>query len=269
MKCGTTFITNRLSRHPDIYMPPIRELRFWENHFLGQPLPKQPQYALNALDRIRKQLDEDAPIDAPLERLTYWHRYAGTSSASLDGYRALFAPGEGYRAAGEISPSYVEMSGDSLKRLAATLPEARILVTMRAPYKRLVSHYNHVTRLRPHEVADDATTIAWLDNPRVVAQVEYGTLLENAFAAFGRDRVKALFFETMVDKPKVFFREICDFLDVPFNGAVVPPKRDKQGSAKREMSDRVETAFRDRVAHVPEAVHRLVGKVPAAWERSA
>ncbi|MEP2529968.1 sulfotransferase [Shimia sp.] len=267
MKCGTTFITNRLSKHPQIYMPPIRELRFWENYFSKHPLPKQKSYALRAVKKIQSELDGDKKIEDSLKILEYWHLYSNTTPTSLAAYNSLFKPNKRQIAVGEISPSYVEINKNDLASMASMLPDARVIISMRHPYKRLISQYNHVSRLRPSDVSDDSVTLNWLRTPRVNAQVEYGTLLKNAFSAFGKERIKVMFFEDMVEKPELFFDDLLKFIDVPFHPRIMPKSdKDRVNAPKRELSKVLQAAFRARVQHVPDQVKDLVGDVPIAWQ---
>src|SRR5919106_2306555 len=58
----------------------------------------------------------------------------------LDWYGTHFSGANGAPAVGEATPSYVYLR-DAVDRMAATVPDARIVVTLRNPVDRAYSHF--------------------------------------------------------------------------------------------------------------------------------
>ena len=65
-KCATTQITQRLSKHPEIWTHPVRELRYWSSFFRKQRLPPQIGYLR---EFSRQLLDPEATGRAWRENL--------------------------------------------------------------------------------------------------------------------------------------------------------------------------------------------------------
>jgi hypothetical protein len=114
MKCGTSALHRYLDDHPDIAMSSPKELNF----FFGR----------------------DDPADCGSEEQHDWH--GGSWRLGVDWYASRFdptAPVRGEASPGYTSPSHPEVAG----RMAALLPEARLLYLVRDPLARAVSQYHH------------------------------------------------------------------------------------------------------------------------------
>jgi hypothetical protein len=104
-KCGTTALYLMLKRHPQIFMPDVKEPRFFAPELL-------------APEREQAHGDGEPTITR--------HRY------SLDAYLDLFAPARADQLAGEASPIYLR-SETAAGRIAEVQPQARIIAILREP----------------------------------------------------------------------------------------------------------------------------------------
>lgn len=111
-----------------------------------------------------------------------------TASHSLSWYKGHFAPAflRGRDAiVGEASPSYMFFPYCA-DEIAKACPKARILIVLRDPVSRAVSHYRHNRRLVPHlETESDATAAIFAENARV------GSILADLDHALPADRARA------------------------------------------------------------------------------
>jgi hypothetical protein len=115
MKCGTTSLHSYLDAHPDVGMSEPKELNF----FLG---PEQV----------------DVEDDAETWMLGNWHRGTGWYSAQFDPSFAV----RGESSPGYTSPSHPEVAA----RMAAVVPNARLVYAVRDPVRRAMSQYGHHRR---------------------------------------------------------------------------------------------------------------------------
>ena len=99
-KCGTTALHLMLKRHPQIFLPEVKEPRFFV-------------YA----DRTRQPRREQAAKGRP---------------RTLEEYLLLFAPARPEQRAGEASPQYLR-SHTAPARIAEVAPRARIIAILREP----------------------------------------------------------------------------------------------------------------------------------------
>jgi hypothetical protein len=98
-KCGTTALYAMLREHPQIFMPEVKEPRYF------------------ATD-LRSRLQARSP--------------EATALHTLEGYLALFAPARPGQLAGEASPEYLR-SGVAAANIASVQPDARIIAILREP----------------------------------------------------------------------------------------------------------------------------------------
>ena len=102
-KCGTTALWEALRRHPQIYLPRIKEPWFFAR---DNPHPQQTRERSIA--------------------------YTGKRTETMNEYLSLFAPARADQLIGEASTSYL-WSPTAAERIAAAQPRARIIAILREP----------------------------------------------------------------------------------------------------------------------------------------
>ena len=125
MKAGTTFFTEILSQHPQVYMSPIKE-----PHYFIDSLPEN-LYEPSRFFSIENYFAKDYPGPlhiAKVEKLDYYQKlFSMASEAHL--YRA------------EASTAYLH-APESAGLIHEYNPNAKIIILLREPLKRAFSHYN-------------------------------------------------------------------------------------------------------------------------------
>jgi len=127
-KAGTTHVHARLSRHPRVYLSPLKE----PNHFATDidPARFSPTFRSNVPADLKGYL-----VERPLRP-----RQIGFVQDAAQ-YRRLFEEaGPGHTVVGECSTSYL-WSSEAAGRVAAAHPKARIVAVLRNPVERLHSHW--------------------------------------------------------------------------------------------------------------------------------
>lgn len=123
MKAGTTSFTNLLSKHEQIYCPPVKE-----PHFFVEALPRS-LYESSRFFNLNSYLENDFPKPLHITKIE-----------TLAQYRQLFtlAAAEAYRV--DASTAYLHAE-ESAQRIHAYNPEAKIIILLRDPLQRAFSHY--------------------------------------------------------------------------------------------------------------------------------
>jgi hypothetical protein len=193
-KSGTSSLHHYLSEHPDIYMPPEKELHFFsrdENYEQG--------------------------LAAYEARFDGW-----------DGQTVLGEASPTYFYHGKV---WKERSGavrwvpnnDSAVRLGEAYPDLDIVISLRNPVTRAYSQYWKNVRQgyeRTYSFADALREeLEGERNPRESAQCwvyanRYPFHLEHWLDCFGREQVKFLVFEEWIDRTEETLQEVCTFLGV-------------------------------------------------------
>lgn len=212
---------------------------------------------MNRINRLETDLDGTRPLDF----LVVGAQKSGTTALweYLRGHPRIFLPaskeapffnndsyyGEGYRSFakdyfakaeksslwGVVSPQYMS-NREITKRVALTLPSARIVAVLRDPVSRAISHFKMARRRgqetrsidqafmdglaveRLHE-ARDLPASPGSESRCYLAWGEYGRILGHYLDEYGADRILILFFEDLVKKPGDSVDRLMSFLGLP------------------------------------------------------
>ncbi|MGH2728638.1 MAG: sulfotransferase family protein [Actinomycetota bacterium] len=157
------------------------------------------------------------------------HFFDSNFERGLDWYRGYFRNAGDAAAVGEKSPSYM-YHPLAIKRLAATLPNAKLVAILRHPVDRAYSHYWHERRLG-HETLSFGEALraeperlrasppghcrfAYMDRGLYLDQLQRVTSL------VPRERLLVLLFDELDREPARTFSSLCDFLGI--EGSHVP-----------------------------------------------
>lgn len=177
-KAGTTSIYHWLRGHPDVFMPArIKETFFFSYN------PDNPDYSQLA----------GAP-DFPVKSVTE--------------YEQLFDEAGDATAVGEATPNYLD-SPVAPQRLRSLIPHAKLIVSLRDPVDRVVSHAQMNVRLGlAEDLEDDIRRMADTD------EHEYAPKLERWFTAMPREQFLVINFDDLATDPLLTARQMFRFLGV-------------------------------------------------------
>ena len=202
-------------------------------------------------------------LPAGIKETDYFgNRYA----LGADWYRSHFRACDRSRPVGEICPVYFD-SPAARERIAADLPDCRIICTLRDPVDRLYSHYRLLRRegwigLLTFEQAL-ARDLTWNGPGNLHGSNRYASHLAEWRRLFGAGRVLTLLHDDLVTDPAAYLQGVCDFIGT--GPIALPP------ALARERVNQVEHAPRNpRLARSARKLrellirHRLYGILSAA-----
>ncbi len=194
-KSGTTALYEMLRRHPQIFMPGLKEPRW---------------FAADLRERFQAQGSEVHP-------------------QTLEQYAALFEPAGASQLVGEASPSYLR-SRVAAEEIARLRPDARIVAVLREPagflrsmhlemIQNRVEDETDLRRAIEHEaiVAPDGTTLL-----RYTDRVSYVEQLRRYEERFGRDQVLVLIYDDFRTDNEGTVRQVLRFLGVDADVPIEP-----------------------------------------------
>jgi len=195
-KAGTTALHAALAQHPQLYLSPVKEPKFYLCD--GRPPPRSRQRG---------------PGDAHSAREWVWKRSK---------YEALFDPAPAGALRGESTPFYL-YDRAAHRRIHADVPEARLVVVIRDPVDRAYSNWMHLRSDGLEPIEDFAT--AWAaEDERVTAGWApfwhyrrlglYGAQLRDLTMRFSTEQVHVLRYRDLVERPAESLDAVCEFLGV-------------------------------------------------------
>jgi Sulfotransferase family len=163
----------------------------------------------------------------------------------------------GHLVRGEVCQDYLAHP-DAAERMAHSLGEVKLMVTLRDPAERAFSSYLHM--LRSGWQADSFLE-ALTRYPELLDHGRYGTQLQRFSTCFGRDALHIAVFDDLEADPQAFLDAVTAWLGIepmPLNASLSTPRL-PAGRARSVVASRIASwgahALRERDAG------RLVGRV--------
>jgi hypothetical protein len=192
-RSGTTSLHHHLGAHPEVFVPTVKS----PSHFYcrDRPVPR---------DRTRRAEVRQHFVADPAD------------------YERLFDRAGDAKAVGEVSPVYLAAT-DVAPRIAARLPEVRLIALLRHPAERV--HARFVGRRRDglerrtdlaRVVRDERRTPLLRDDAAgtYLAAGFCGRFLATYFERFPRQRIRIHLFEDLRRDPRAVLRDLYEFLGV-------------------------------------------------------
>ncbi len=200
-RAATTWLHARLLDHPDIYLPKIKELHFFDEA-PAEPL-RQP---LGLSLKRRFYFDVDDPV----------HR---------SWYALRFKPAQG-RICGDITPVYCALSETRVRLIAEWMPDLKVIYILRDPVDRAWSGLRRTLwwrkAVQPKDLANSEGLRELALHPELLKLGDYARAIRTWEGCFGEEGILYLFYEDISENPRKELEKVCRFLGV--SAEHVPPE---------------------------------------------
>ena len=251
-KAGTTWLWQRLSEHPGIWMPPVKELHYFDRspRYPSPGVLDTPLLSTRLLSRKPKCVDyrrllrrraRAALVERDWDRIRWDTRFL-LGRYDDDWYASLFRMGKG-RLLGEITPGYSMLRPRDVDHVERLLPEARVIFLIRNPVDRAWSQI----RSSHKQDASVEQLKAYVDWRGQELRGNYLRTIRIWRLRFARKRFGIWFYDDISTDPQGLLDQVCDFLGVlrhrydareirePVNAAVprqMPPELERYVARK-------------------------------------
>ncbi|MGI9431489.1 MAG: sulfotransferase domain-containing protein [Myxococcota bacterium] len=223
-------------------------------------LARHPQICLSASDDPAVRDKEPCFFDPDVN-----------GSRGLDWYRALFSAARADQVCGEASTNYTrhpQVAGVP-ERIAATVPNVRLLYLMRDPVERAYSHYVHrwSRELHPDEPFRESFREFVAHDPMCLDSSDYELQIRRYWDHFPREALLLLRMDDLLGDPAALLRRVCGFIGVDPDCdllAAGPVASNPGGVSEKKLRYR----FTKPLRHIPGA-ESLGRRVPKAWRDRA
>jgi hypothetical protein len=191
-KAGTTAIWSYLSQHPQIYMSPHKEPRYFA--LCGRPV------------------EFCGPGDITRFRFV----------TDFDDYKALFEGVKGETAIGEASPWYLYVPS-AAPAIKERLPGVKLIAILREPVERAFSNFLHAVRegLEPlssfreaMEAEEERIQAGWSPRFHYKQKGYYYRQLSHYLEYFDRERLRIYLYDDFIEEPAELVADLFAFLGV-------------------------------------------------------
>ncbi len=205
-KGGTTWLYQQLYSHPDFWMPPLKELHYFDQ-----------------LGKVQRSSSPRCRDERDLRFLETIASLSAKPCIDLEFYARLFEP-KGSLLSGDISPNYSTLSDEVIRRIVRYFPNLKVIFLARDPVERVWSHLSMEVRYQQIEQFD-ATDVDEVNRKLLRRGMLLRSYPSAIVARWKRyvhpDRFRIYFFDDLQRKPAELRRSILDFLGAD---------PDKQGS---------------------------------------
>ncbi len=232
-KAGTSWLATNLSRHPNVWMPPLKELHYFDERI------KEPSLGASIIRLSRKEYtDEDwypwywrYQLQYLLKRrfgrygkhfdseTFLWALKFFGRSPSDRWYASLFEQGRG-KITGEATPEYSILEEGGVARIHKLMPHAKVIFFMRNPVERPYSSaIMHLRNLKEMGQKVDTTTNepffeSFFRQPTVASHTSYLRSLEKWRCFYPDEQIFIGFLEDIHFYPAQLLHRLYGFLGV-------------------------------------------------------
>lgn len=267
-KAGTTWLYRYLAAHPQVRLPAVKELHYFDTCETGKFDRQIARMQREKARRTGRLPTGDARLDKRLRReIRAYDRWLQVIAEPSDAAYVAYLRHEAgdARALGDITPAYATLSEATLARMAGLSPVTRFLFLMRDPLDRLWSNIRMAAARRSGALAE--TAAALLDevvsgrDQTITARSDYAATLARVEAALDPGTVFLGFYETLFQPDTV--ARICAFLGLAPHPARVEAR--VHAGTDLHMTDGQRARALAWLAPQYDAVRQRFDTLPPRW----
>jgi hypothetical protein len=270
-KAGTGWLYDQVQYHPDFWMPPMKEIRYFV----------RDQRLKNVTDLLDKARNHPQRLEKRFERWRRWDERDYeflTEAAALSGqplnfeaYAALFRFKRNLLS-GDITPGYSGMESQVIEQIAARFPDIRIVFLIRDPVSRAWSQISMAHRndsFNESIAADPARFARYLKRTEKIHRVAFPAQIAAQWDQYAsKAHFQHFFFEDIAERPAEARRAILEFIgaDPEKSSGDIPPDHNKKSSAvKLTLTDDIKVVLVDFFADEIRACAKRFGGHALTW----
>lgn len=272
-KGGTRWLSDQLQHHADFWMPPIKELHYFDKgRKRGRNALQALQYARGESDRPKTQSNKSREWD---ERdFAFLEEMAGQIDKPLrfQPYARMFQ-NKGSLKSGDITPHYCSLEEDLIAAINGHFPDLRIVLLVRDPIKRAWSNLSQLAR----NGGFDETILErpdrfhhFLESNEHFNRLCYASRAATTWSRYvDADRFRYFFMDDIAADAARVRKDILLFLDADPekpSGALPPDHNPKSKYKKLEMSPAIGEILVDFFADELRACATVFGGHANTWQ---
>lgn len=272
MRAGSTWLYRNLKEHPELWLPPIKELHYFDSRkidrspgvitkFFSASWPNKRYRSLllrRAKDKVRCFRYSELKWD-----------YKFFFKAQNDvWYSSLFEQSRSRRS-GEITPAYSTLDEQDVEAISRLMPKTKILFILRNPIERAWSQA--VAELGRHKRDIDAVSEAeWLyyfNKPQALVRSDYVRTVTIWKRHYPKDQFFIGYFDDIVQRPQDLLLKIFGFLEVAVSEKHLSENCSKRfnAGAKRSIPDRWRTYLAKMYCEQIREISEVFGGPAELW----
>jgi len=268
-RAGTTYLYQYLREHPRVWLPPIKELHFFDKHKYGWPEGNGRSLA-NRLRFFAATVRRSGGSWKAQADRWFALSYLRGDLDSPSTYRRHFGKAREGIVRGEITPDYYELDGERVSGIRRDFPHLKIILTIRHPIERFESQV--LKYLSQSRDADPMASVSrWLERPGFVRSFDYVSIIKRWRNVFGGNDFHVSYFDQLETDPKAYLTDICRFIGVdawiPAHMDLERPVNSSRAPGSSALPEALVRNFARAVMPLLCALSQQESDTPARWFR--
>ncbi|MDH3427403.1 MAG: sulfotransferase [Gemmatimonadota bacterium] len=267
-KAGTTWLHHNLANHPQVWLPPVKELHYFDYPHRVPLICKvvgSSRHHHRAREGVRRLLS--SITDSTLRN---WHSRYLFHPRGDRWYVSLFSPAPD-QIAGEVTPGYAALSDSGVAHVHTVLPELKIIFLLRNPIHRIWSAAAMHFSKHGHRSLNDVDPLqleSYFQRSGPQERSNYLRTLKTWEAYFEPRRIFVGFFDQLEQAPGSLLRDICEFLSIDGSTQRIPESASEKLNPRSypQMPPEVSEFLTQRFSGQLQQLHqRFANEYTAAW----
>lgn len=263
-KAGTTWLYDNIRHHPEIWLPPVKELHYFDNKVPNKTLLPDARYDHGGVLRRYSAL-----LQSPdLETFRWLWRFNYHGNQSRKWYRSLFTKSD--QLTGDITPMYSTLDERGVEYVKEVVGDhCKVILILREPVSRSWSAVKMYYRWKNTDVnhEDYTNLIDEMKKPYSVLRTDYSRMIRLWRQYFSEEQFKLFFYDDLVKSPEMFVRQVLEYLGVD-DSSWIPPHLGKQSNSdgsKIAMPSEVRTQMSQFFVPELEVLSDMIGGHANMW----
>lgn len=221
-KTGTSWLYTNLKPHPDVFLPPVKEIRYfyevleypdenWKSRLSKEGDWHAQDYRSYMKERVAYYRKN--PYDLLLNwRRAMWDYRFIFGRRDDDWYLSLFEDARDC-ISGDISPQYFSRPEQQKEKIRKLLPEVKIIILLRNPIDWCWS-FARMTLIGDQKVETIPDQVFFEFFDRYKNYYPTVAAINRWYLFFSPEQIYIGFYDKLSDMPSVFYQEICNFIGI-------------------------------------------------------
>jgi len=263
-KAGTTWLYDNIRYHPDIWLPPMKELHYFDNKVPNKTLLPDARFDHGGL------LNRYSPLlhSPGYETFRWLWRFNHHGNDSMAWYRSLFTKPN--HIMGDITPMYSTLDERGIEYVKKVVGDrCKVFLILREPVSRSWSAVKMFYRWKRFDISqeDHAVLVNEMKKPYSVLRTDYSRMIKLWGQYFPGDNFKVFFYDDIMNTPELFLQEVLGYLGIVATSWNSPNlgKRSNADGEKITMPQEIRAQMSQYFIPELEALNDLIGGHSKNW----
>jgi hypothetical protein len=266
-KAGTTWLSRVLDYHPEVWLPPIKELNYFNQIYMPSASQWEPQARIEQADAATHYYETHRPLEPKQQSRFDTLPLCRAEHLDDSDYKAIFSHAPIESVCGEICPDYALLPRGCIASIVANQPGIRVVFIIRDPIDRAWSHMRMLAEGRFH--------VGWWRGflepdvwPVVRVRTHYPAIIRKWQACLPSGSFLVLSYDRITQQPEDVIADVCNFLGVRFDRRFFPTMRDRVAeSPPVDFEDDAVAALRERLRDTYDEMATIYPNICGSWLR--